>query len=395
MLRSFKVKLYPSQEQASRLRKYLSVSRFVYNLALEQRKLIWSQQGRSITLYDQYKELTKCRAENAKLRSVPALVTRDAIRRLDLAYKSAVRRVKSKSKKFGFPRFKSPDRYTSFTTDQCVETVKDGRIKVIGIERSIRCRGLKPIPGKIKQLTVIRKGDKLFARIIYDAATESPLKPIQSVIGIDVGLNKFAYLSDGKSYEAPKPYKTAEKRVRGLSKALSRCKKGSNRRHKAKNRLNAAHNRIASIRTNFIHQLSRKLVNEYDLIAIENLNIAGMRRGRLAKSIQDVSWGYFLHCLTYKAEDAGKLVVKVDPKNTSQECSSCGQIVKKDLSVRVHKCPCGTTLDRDHNSAKVILARALKQAKDLTPPQGTGGVRHTEEYKTKQLAALLKCVGGQ
>ena len=183
---------------------------------------------------------------------------------------------------------------------------------------------------------------------------------IKSMLGLDVGLNAFVATSNGDLVPAPKHYRKAEKELRCRQRALSRCKRGGNRRKKVKQRVVALHARVTNTRKDFAHKLARSLVAESDLIAVEDLNIKGMVKNKhLSKSISDAGWGDFLSKLAYKAEEAGKHFVKVNPKNTSQHCSGCGVIVKKSLAVRMHKCAkCGLVIDRDVNAARNILARA-------------------------------------
>jgi len=180
-------------------------------------------------------------------------------------------------------------------------------------------------------------------------------------VGIDVGIEKFAACSDGKTVANPRHLQKTEKRLRHAQKALSRKQKNSNNSRKQKLKLAKLHARIRNQRRDFLHKQSRKIANTCSLIAVEDLNVRGMvRNHHLAKSISDASWSEFLAMLCYKAEEAGGRVVKVNPRETSQQCSSCGTKVSKDLSVRIHRCPsCGLVLDRDVNAARNILARAL------------------------------------
>jgi putative transposase len=177
-------------------------------------------------------------------------------------------------------------------------------------------------------------------------------------IGIDVGLLNLATLSNGEIIPNPRIAKNREKELRVRQRALSRCKKGSKRRLKVKYRVTALHETIANTRRTYLHQQSARLTREYGTIVVEDLKIKNMVKSRLAKSISDASWGMFVNMLTYKVANIGGKVIKVNPRNTSQECSDCGIIVLKKLSQRVHNCPgCGLILDRDENAARNILAR--------------------------------------
>lgn len=177
-----------------------------------------------------------------------------------------------------------------------------------------------------------------------------------------MGLKHLVITSDGEFFDNPKNLRKSERKLRRAQRKVARRQKWSNRRHKAVILLQKIHERIANQRKDTAHKITRSLVDRYDLIAVENLQVQNMVKNRhLSKSIADASWSLFQQLLTCKAEDAGKRVVKVDPKNTSQECSNCGEIVKKDLSVRTHECPhCYLILDRDINAAKNILGRGRR-----------------------------------
>src|SRR5262249_1994272 len=153
----------------------------------------------------------------------------------------------------------------------------------------------------------------------------------------------------------------AHNELRRRQRALARCKRGSARRRKVRADVARIHAKIANARRTWLHQQSARIVRSYDLIAVEDLNVAGMGRNHfLSRSLSDAAWSTFTGMLAYKAENAGKTFVRVDPKMTSQACSGCGVIVKKGLSDRVHSCPeCGLVLDRDHNAALNILHRAV------------------------------------
>lgn len=156
-------------------------------------------------------------------------------------------------------------------------------------------------------------------------------------------------------------HRKTEKKLKHAQRSLSRKQKSSRNREKSRLKVAGLHAKIRNQRRDFLHKESRRLVNAYSLIAVEDLNIKGMVRcHHLAKSISDAGWSEFIAMLCYKAEDAGSRVVKVNPSVTSQECSNCGAVVPKDLSVRVHACPyCGLVLDRDVNAARNILRKAL------------------------------------
>lgn len=263
-----------------------------------------------------------------------------------------------------------------FHVGACGKHFSSGTSTNRGNQKTIRIRGLQPSLHKPKRLTIVRRGRKWFGRILIDDQAIAPPKrePIRK-IGLDMGLNAFVAMSDGELVVCPKHYRRMESKLHGVNRGLARCKRGSNRRKRALLRLQTVHAKIADCRDDFIHKLSKRIVDQYDFIAAEKLNIAGLAKGRMGKSILDASWGTFLFRVGYKAEKAGVEFVRVNARGTSQECSGCGAIVRKDLSERVHRCSCGLILDRDVNAARNVLNCAVG---NLAPPSGSDGVRHAE-----------------
>jgi putative transposase len=220
----------------------------------------------------------------------------------------------------------------------------------------------RPIEGTIKTLTIRRSATgKWYAcfSVEYDP-TPAPQK--ESVVGIDVGLESFATLSNGEKIENPRFFRTDEKALAKAQRKLSKAEKGTPEWKKARKIVAHIHERIANRRLNFAHQTSRQLVNRFGTIVFEDLNITNMQKNHhLAKSIADVAWNMFISITKSKAEDAGSRVILVNPRNTSQQCSRCGMIVAKTLSDRVHTCPhCGLVMDRDQNAAINIMRLGLQ-----------------------------------
>ena len=386
VLRAIKFRLYPNSAQSQRLSEYIESSRRIFNQALEHRIYAVRSDGKGIDYNTQQKQLTCQRGANTESASIPVQIQRDGLRRVDAAFKNFFRRCREGAKKKGFPRFKAKQRYNSFTIGNASNFAKDGRVKIVGIDRSIRCRGMQPINGKQKRLTVVRRAGKWFGRILLDNGRPSPAKrPIQSVIGIDMGLNSFLTTSDGGKVECPKHYRRLSPRLRRAQRLVSRRKKGSNRRQRAILRVQRIHAKIADCRDDFTHKLSKQLINQYDLIAAEKLNIKGMVRSKLAKSILDAAWGQFLFRCDYKAENAGGTFVQGNPSGTSIDCSECGEPVPKSLSDRIHRCACGAVMDRDVNAARNVLSRAIKRV--LTPGAVCAGTRTEGSTTTNQHSA--------
>lgn len=215
--------------------------------------------------------------------------------------------------------------------------------------------------GTPKTCTLTRRADGWYACIACDTEPE-PLPKTGKNIGIDVGLESFATLSNGETIANPRLLRRAERQLKTAQRRFSRRKKGSERRKKARVLLAKTHLKVRRARLDFCHKIAHGLVARFDTIAVEKLNIKSMvtpinpKNHHLAKSISDAGWGFFVSVLTHKAETAGREVVAVNPAYTSQNCFNCGMRVPKKLSVRLHSCPyCGFEAHRDHNAALNIL----------------------------------------
>lgn len=362
-MKTYKFRLYPTKEQMNTINETTHLCRRLYNALLEQRIFAYKHRGTSIDYYTQKKELPLLKKECPEYKSVHSQVLQDVVKRLDKAYQGFFRRLKN-GEKAGFPRFKGANRYSSFTYTQSGFDLSDD-YKFIKLSKigNVRIKCHRRPEGRVKTCSVIEKNGRYYVCLSCEVQKEKVTQPKHSV-GIDLGIKHLAITSDGVFFEMPTFLRQAEKHITRLQKDLSRKKKGSNRRRKAKLRLAKAHEKVFNQRRDYAHKVSRILADTYKMIAFEDLNVQGMvKNRRLSKSITDAAWHQLVTFTTYKAENAGGSVVSVNPYNTSQECSNCGNIVKKALSVRTHKCPCGYMDDRDVNAAKNILKRAqLKNA---------------------------------
>ena len=329
MLKTYTYALYPTPAQAARLFHYLYVGRKIYNDGLAQRIAYYKETGESLSYMTQTADLTILRSVSQVLADVPVAIERDALDRLDKAYSNFFRRVKEGSEKPGFPRFKSADRWNSFAIAKPARVIRHGcKIYVSGVGL-ISGRNVRQFTGVAKTLRVLFKAGKWFAQVVTDDGREPPpLQPVQSVIGIDVGLESFATLSTGEKIENPRFFRKLERKLARAQRNVSRKVKGSRNRRKAIRHVRRVHAAIQNQRSNFTHHLSKRIVAEHQLIAVEALNINGMVRGRLAKSILDAAWGQFIFQLAYKAEEAGCLLVKVNPRGTSQHRPPVRGLVK-------------------------------------------------------------------
>lgn len=359
MLKAFQYRLYPNRQQVQVLEEMLETCRHLYNRSLAERRDAYQNKGKTLNYYDQANTLKDQRKQNPYLVKVNFSATQDVLRRLDKAFGSFFRRVKT-GEKPGYPRFKAKGRYDSVTFpsygDGC--RLKDGRLYLQNVGR-VKIKLHRELEGKVKTITIRRRGSLWFASFSCEV-DPNVLPSSDKSIGVDLGIESFAITSDGEFFPAAKHLRKAERNLKRLQRQVSRRVKGSNRRKKAVRQLAKAHLHVANQRKDTAHKVSRSLVNQYQTIAVEDLQISNMLRNHhLAKSISDAGWNLFMNILMSKAAEAGREVVKVDPRYTSQACSECGAIVPKPLSQRWHSCSCGCELHRDVNAARNILRKAV------------------------------------
>jgi putative transposase len=369
VLKAYKYRIYPTEEQQLVLWKTINGCRYVYNWALEQRKKAYEADEKMPSCFTLNKVLTAMKQDNEWLyeSSNPAL--QFAIQNMDSAYKHFFRRVKEGKEKPGFPRFKSkknPVQSFQMINNYRVNFEKN-LIKLPKLDTEVEIVLDREFEGKMKTGTVsVTSTGKWFVSILVDDGKELPEpEPYtsHSTIGIDMGLTHFAILSDGTKIENPRHLKNSEKRLACLQRRLSRKKKGSQNRKKAIHKVAKMHEKISNQRSDFLHKLSITLIRENQAIAIEDLNVKGMvKNEKLAKHISDASWSTFKNMLEYKAAWNGKTVLKIGRFIASSKlCSHCGyKPSEMSLSVRTWTCPvCGSIHDRDINAAINIKNIAL------------------------------------
>jgi len=359
MRKTFQYRAIINNETKTNCFQWLETCRILYNLALNQRIGIYKQHGKSISRFTQQKQLPELKEEFPEFKAVNAQVLQGVIERLQKAFDAFFRRIKGKGEKAGFPRFKGKDRYDSFALKQNGYKIK-GRYLYISNVGRFKLFLSRPIEGDIKTVTIRHTpAGKWFVCFSCDNVPTKEIPKAISEVGIDVGIKEFLVDSTGHSIANPKFFRQSEKIMRRRQRALARKGRGSHRRNKARILVAKSYERIVNQRKDFLHKVANFYIESYKTIYIEALNIKGMVKNRhLSKSIADASWGMFFELLSYKAEEAGRRVIKVNPHNTSQNCSRCGEKVTKKLSVRVHTCPfCGLILDRDHNAAINIKIR--------------------------------------
>ena len=368
MKKTYKYRLLGNKQTFANAEKWLVLCQQLYNVALEQRIKCYQQYDKSLSCYDQINQLPELRIEFPEYAEVGSQCLQDVIERLDKAYKAFFRRLKSGGDKAGFPRFRSRDRYDSFTLKQAGWKL-DGKYLTIRNVGRFKIRLSRPIEGNIKTVSVRRQSDNWYVCFSCDKVSEKKLEPSGKSVGIDVGIKTFCVDSDDNQTESPKYFKNVEKQLRVRQRTLSRRIKGSFGRKDARLLVAKAHDKVANERNDFLHKVANHYITNYGVICIEDLNIKGMSKNHhLAKSINDASWGKFFEVLDYKAEEAGRKVIKVPRfEPTSKTCSQCGAINQElKLSDRQWVCKsCGTLHDRDYNAAKNIL-RVGQTLQELT-----------------------------
>ena len=341
----------------------LEEARWVYNQTLAMREDAWEQRQERSGYYDTKRMLPIWKEERPSLSKVHSMVLQDVTMRVELAFQAFFRRLKENADAAGYPRFKGYGRYDSLTYPQYGNGVRlDGDTLILSKVGSINIHLHRPVDGMIKTVTIIRGAGKKWYACLSVELEAQPHAPTHQNIGIDVGLEKFATLSNGETIANPRFLRRDEQDLKRAHRRLSKAQKGTPERAKRRKVVARIHERITNRRRDVAHQVSRKFVNRFDVIAFEDLTIARMLKNHcVAKSIADAAWSQLIQYTTYKAEEAGRVVVLVNPRGTSGRCSSCRIVVKKDLSTRVHQCPtCGLTIDRDVNAALNILALGLQ-----------------------------------
>jgi putative transposase len=398
MLLTYRYKLKPTRAQYAALDRLLEAQRQLYNAARQERIEAWRKAGKSISKIDQNKSLTQIRSFDETYASMPVALSRWSLARLDDAMAGFFARVK-RGQSPGFPRFKPRSRWSSFGFDEWSGIrLRSRRLLFKPIAGGLRLNLHRPIPegSSIKSCTFTRRGRHWWITLAIDVAVAKAHAAPESTVGVDVGIEYLATLSDGVHIENIRPRSRREKELRLAQRALARCKRGSKRRRKVRERVAIGHRRIQQARSSHLHEVSAKLARRFAFIAVEDLKLRNMTRSArgtanepgtnvrqkagLNRALLDAGPARLIQMLTYKAERAGGTVVRVDPRRTSLECSSCGTIVEKTLSERRHACGCGADLHRDHNAAINILTRALVAHGRAMPP-GDGNVGHQPERR--------------
>jgi putative transposase len=360
MLKAFKFRLYPSKPQRRLLESTLETARHWYNDCLAQRKAAYELVGWSVPYAYQLRQVKTRKAENPFAAGVHSHVLQLVCTDLERAFAAFFRRVKAGEKPRGYPRFKGRTRFASFGFKEYGNGFKlDGRrLKVTGVGR-IAVRWHRALPSPPKTLRLVQQAGDWYAVLVCE--TEPVVQePTGREVGIDVGIHSLIATSDGHCEANPGWYRAGQRQLRVAHRRVARRTKGGANRRRAVRSLQRVTAHTQAQRRDFLNKLAAGLVERYDWLALEGLHIRHMvRNHHLSKSILDSGWGYLLNRLSCKAEEAGRHVVLVDPRNTSQECSRCGLLQKLTLKDRWFNCgACGLRLDRDVNAARNILLRS-------------------------------------
>jgi putative transposase len=360
MILTFRYRILPTRRHHRALESLLEGQRQLYNAGLEERMDAYRKAGITRTYFDQLKALTEWRKEDAEAAAVPVNLQRWTLKRLDDAYQGFFRRIKT-GRKPGFPRFRGKGRFDSFGFCEFRGIrFETGRIRFKGLPGALRVHLHRPLPesARIRSCVFRREVRGWYVGFAVELA-QAPRRPGDRVVGLDLGIQNFAALSDGGFIPSLRAARRAERRLRIAQRALARKVRGSASRRKARIELARCHAATSRKRANYLHQASARLIRDYDVVVVEKLNVKCLARSALAKDVHDASWAKFISMLRYKAEGAGTRLVEVGCDYTSQDCSSCGARVPKELGERTHECPhCGLTIDRDLNAARNILNRA-------------------------------------
>ena len=357
--KSFQFRLRPRKKQIKLLQIQLDECRWLYNELLEQRKYAYEELDVSLSKYQQLMFLPLLKEERATLSQIHSQVLQNVVDRLDKAFQGFFRRCKA-GEKPGFPRFRGVHRYNSLCYPQTGFSVVGRELKLSKVG-NLRIKMHRPLEGEIKTCTLRRTACGHWDVSFSCELNIEPKPQKTESIGIDVGLEHFATFSNGQEIPNPRFFKQVEKTLAKAQRKLSVLKKGTPERRKQGKIVAKIHEKIAHQRKDFCHKESKKIVDQYQYICLEDLDIKKMVQGFLfAKSIADASWSQFRQFLTYKAAEAGRKLGIVNPAYTTQECYRCKHRAEKKLSERVHSCSqCGYQATRDLNAAQNILALGI------------------------------------
>ncbi len=375
MRRAYKFRIYPTTGQASRAAQCLRDHQRLYNAALEERREAWRMRKVSIRYGQQSAQLRDIRGLDPDQGRWSFSSQQATLRRLDKAMAAFYRRCKA-GQKAGYPRFKALDRWDSVgwpsDGDGCRWKPDAGRVYLQGVGH-VKVHAHRAVEGRVKTISLKREGRRWYVVLSCDDVLARPLPATGRAVGLDVGVARFATTSDGEVIANPRFTRESADELASAQQALARKQRGSANRRRARAKVAGVHRRIRDRRADFQHKTARALVRECDVIVLEDLRITNMTRSAsgtldqpgvnvaaksgLNRSILDAGWGQFVSILTGKAEEAGRRIVLVDPRNTSKTCHQCGEKCLRPWQALVI-CPVHGGMDADVNGARNIYARA-------------------------------------
>jgi putative transposase len=359
MLKTYKYKLEPDEEQSILLNKHFGSVRYVYNHFLNERKTEYETNKQTLNYYVNAAALTQLKKQEdfIWLKEVNSQSLQDSLKHLEGAYNGFFK------KRTAFPRFKSKHNKNSFTVPQFVKLIGN-ELHIPKFKNGITVIKHRPCVGEIKQCTISKTATGEYFVSILVETTHDVLPKTGKLVGIDLGVKDFVVTSDGKKYKNNRYTKTYARKLKINQQHLSRKSKDSKKYKQQKLKIARIHKKITNSRMDNLHKVSTELIKQYDIIVLEDLNVKGMiKNHKLSKHIADASWGKFVELLTYKALWNEKEVIKVDRFfPSSKTCGCCGYINQNlKLDMRTWTCPsCHTELDRDLNAANNILKEGYK-----------------------------------
>ena len=372
MLKSYKYKIKPNEEQKVLLNKHFGSIRFAYNYFLNERKVEYETNKQTLNYNDNSATLTKLKKQEKWLKEINSQSLQHSLKGLDDAYNSFFK------KRTGFPKFKSKHNKNSFKVPQFVK-VKNECLIIPKFKDPIKMIQDRKFKGEIRQATLSKTPTGEFFVSILVETDHKKFEKTGKEVGIDLGIKDFVITSDGYKYKNNRWTKTYAKKLKENQQHLSRKVKGSNRYKEQKLKVAKLHKKITNSRKDNLHKVSTELIKKYDTIFLEDLNIKGMiKNHKLSKHIADVSWGKFITLLEYKANWNDKKIVKIDRFfPSSKTCNCCGWINQNlKLDIREWTCSsCNTKLDRDLNASKNILKEGIKIS------LGTNDYRHGAQIR--------------
>jgi putative transposase len=366
-MKAYRYKLKPSAKVITIFESWLALLCELYNAALQERRDAYRINHLSINYKAQANQLPEIKKDRPEFANIHSQVIQDALKRVESAFDGFFRRVKE-GRKPGYPRFRCSSRYDSFRYPQSGFSLKGGKLHLSKIGK-IKVHLSRPIEGKIKTCMIKREADGWYVIFGVEGLKKEIATAPKESVGVDVGIESFATLSDDEVWpiENPQYFRSAENGLKKAQRRVSRRVKGSKGRKKAALVLAKKHLKVKRQRRDFHFKEARKLVDQYQSIKVEDLNVRGMVKNRhLAKSISDAGWAQFIMIVIFKAEEAGRTVIKVNPAYTSQDCSRCGHRNSITLATRIYECSkCRLVIHRDRNGAKRI------EQKGRSGPEGS------------------------